>query len=116
MCHRTMLILALATTSDVCQLPDGVRYVLRLILRGNWADVLAAPALSQMPVDGDAASRVLQRAQARVLADEEEFVVLNKPPAVQVAPTVDNMLEWAAARAHPCLRNALSLRLVASLM
>jgi 23S rRNA-/tRNA-specific pseudouridylate synthase len=31
--------------------------------------------------------------QERVIVNEDEYVVLNKPPGVQVTPTVDNLLE-----------------------
>lgn len=31
--------------------------------------------------------------QARIMVEEDDYVVLNKPPGVQVTPTVDNMLE-----------------------
>ena len=31
------------------------------------------------------------------MVDDDEYVVLNKPPGVQVTPTVDNMLECCLA-------------------
>jgi hypothetical protein len=31
--------------------------------------------------------------QARIMVEEDDYVVLNKPPGVQVTPTVDNLLE-----------------------
>lgn len=39
------------------------------------------------------ASAVDMCAQERVIEEYEQFVVLNKPPGVQVTPTVDNMAE-----------------------
>ena len=57
-----------------------------------------------LATDRSAQNQSVSLLQARIVADHADFCIVNKPPGVPVAPTVDNLLEdicHGAAQVHP---------------